>query len=495
VIKFANTLLILVLMPFTAHAATYDCGGGNNDYTGSDAVGTCANAVSGGDTCQVYTGTYNGWTQTADGSGMASMITVTAASGQSPTINGSLTLSTVTYFEFSGFTITSISGEESSYIRIVDNTIDRDDGETAISLDDSDYILISDIIFQNVGEDCVRQFGDYWIIRNSEVIDNMGPNGTGNDHNDFWQSWDANGNNRPNARYALIENNEMRTANDGNSHFGLINDTDTGTAVIRIVTRYNKVWDVGSTMMSINAPDQHADTGRNVAYNNTTGDMWGGSPVSWQTYAYPMGQTNDSHGINNLFYDAMYQTSAKGFAWESNCAQSYNLYYDPDGTMTFTSLASTETGAVKNQDPLLTSPTTGDYSLASNSPARDAGGPLTHANGGDGGSPSTSLTVDESVFFSDGWGMSAWSDVQPDEIAIGTTSNTVAISSINYTTNVITLGSPMEWDDGDPIYLYKDSDGTVVLYGSAPDIGAMEYEDSDSEGAEITGFEVEGFTF
>lgn len=33
----------------------------------------------------------------------------------------------------------------------------------------------------------------------------------------------------------------------------------------------------------------------------------------------------------------------------------------------------------------------------------------------------------------------------------------------------------MTWADDAPIWLYKKSDGTRVLYGSAPDYGAYEY--------------------
>jgi hypothetical protein len=37
------------------------------------------------------------------------------------------------------------------------------------------------------------------------------------------------------------------------------------------------------------------------------------------------------------------------------------------------------------------------------------------------------------------------------------------------------LASPVSWNNGDPIYLYKDSSGTIVLTGQTPDIGAYPY--------------------
>jgi hypothetical protein len=65
--------------------------------------------------------------------------------------------------------------------------------------------------------------------------------------------------------------------------------------------------------------------------------------------------------------------------------------------------------------------------------------------------------------------------VDADFIAIGTVANTVQISSINSATS-ITLATPATWSSSDNVWLYKDSDGTIVLYGSAPDAGAYEFQ-------------------
>jgi hypothetical protein len=98
---------------------------------------------------------------------------------------------------------------------------------------------------------------------------------------------------------------------------------------------------------------------------------------------------------------------------------------------------------------------------------------LTQANGA--GSSSTTLVVDDALYFQDGtWG-NTLSPVRADWIAIGTVDNVVAISSIDYTTNTITLASAMTWADNANIWLYKDSSGRRVLYSTAPDYGAYEY--------------------
>jgi hypothetical protein len=82
------------------------------------------------------------------------------------------------------------------------------------------------------------------------------------------------------------------------------------------------------------------------------------------------------------------------------------------------------------------------------------------------------------MYFQDGtWGSDLARGVTffPDWIAVGTVTNSVQIRSINYGTNTITLASPKTWNDKASIWLYKKSDGAVVLIGAAPDFGAHEF--------------------
>ena len=115
-----------------------------------------------------------------------------------------------------------------------------------------------------------------------------------------------------------------------------------------------------------------------------------------------------------------------------------------------------------------------NLNLTSSSPAIDQGGALTFVGNSDTGS-GTSLIVDDAGYFQDRtWGPS-YADIEADWIAVGALGNVVQISSINYSTNTITLASSITRNDGDPVWLYKKSDGTQVLYGSAPDAGAYEF--------------------
>jgi hypothetical protein len=114
-----------------------------------------------------------------------------------------------------------------------------------------------------------------------------------------------------------------------------------------------------------------------------------------------------------------------------------------------------------------------NLSLSAGSPCIDQGGPLTYANGS--GSSSTTLIVDDALYFQDGtWG-SRLSNIQPDVLAVGSVGNRAGVASINYDTRTITLSSPLSWSDRAAVYLYSKSDGSVVWAGTAPDAGAFEY--------------------
>jgi len=133
------------------------------------------------------------------------------------------------------------------------------------------------------------------------------------------------------------------------------------------------------------------------------------------------------------------------------------------------------------EDPLFNNPDTTDpmsinlpdLRIQSGSPAIDKAVELTRVASEDTGS-GLELKVEDAGYFQDGsWGPK--DKVQADWIAVGRVDNAVQIESINYETNTITLKNPISRNKGDPIWLYKDSTGRRVLYGSAPDIGAYEY--------------------
>jgi len=169
---------------------------------------------------------------------------------------------------------------------------------------------------------------------------------------------------------------------------------------------------------------------------------------------------------NNLFNGNRHDITNRGGTLDSTCLDLSNNWLAANGDPLFVNPSLADT----------TSLTLPDLSLQATSPAKDGGTYLTTAVGS--GSNSRTLVVNDALYFQDGtWGSELARGVTlfPDWIAIGTVNNAVQISSINYDTNTITLASPMTWASGAPIWLYKKSDGTQVLYGSAPDYGAYEY--------------------
>jgi len=225
----------------------------------------------------------------------------------------------------------------------------------------------------------------------------------------------------------------------------------------------------------------------NFLYSTAT-DHETSTPMKWQVV-----QSNVIK--NNLFYDNFSnQNNEKVYGHgerlgqtltnATNCPAS-----DTAGCNIIENNYNDEAG--ENVDPLFTDETLTSYSswtlpdlnLQTGSLAIDQGTYLTQAS--NSGTDSKNLTVDDARYFQDGKFGSAsgcdptkWASgvsVQADYIAIGTVSNTVQISEINYSTNTITLASATTWSDDAYIWLYRKSDGDIVLINDAPDMGAYEF--------------------
>lgn len=182
--------------------------------------------------------------------------------------------------------------------------------------------------------------------------------------------------------------------------------------------------------------------------------------------------TNPS-GSNPYYYDGTPGSSNYGYAmaWcpnESSSSCSSGLLNHNSSAFT------TETGNTVSNPNFVNA--TSDFHLQAGSPALNAGTNLTTTSGS--GSSSTTLILNDVNYFQDGWGLPAGSglgQMMPDCISVTTAGNHVCITAggINYATNTITLASAISWSNGDKVWLYSDSTGTVRLTGSAPNIGAL----------------------
>ncbi len=301
-----------------------------------------------------------------------------------------------------------------------------------------------------------------------------------------------------NGTYVLLEGNRIGNAGNNPGNGG---STNLDLASPRNIVRYNDIfngmasgiyfkyansaWWSGTNCVTSRVGNNGACGGSyNRVYNNTI--YHNGNGDNWRIYGN-MNNAYNGEGIaqwdlsgtgptgniikNNIVYDnaegdicqlTLHDTACTAETWDTIS----NNWTTASGDPKFTSIDLSDA----------TSASLPNLALQSNSTAINGGTYLTQANGS--GSNSTSLVVDDALFFQDGtWGSDLNRGVNffPDWIAIGTVTNVVQISSIDYSTNTITLASAKTWSDNDPIWLYKKSDGTRVLYDTAPEYGAHEY--------------------
>jgi len=368
--------------------------------------------------------------------------------------------------------------------------------EYAYSAADDYYNVIEDCEFGRGGHS-VFEFGSikYTMFRNNYV------------HNEEWI--DVGGTDVSfRAGFATGREANTELVFVENSRFGYGGETSTNGAPLQpgpamkwamndAVLRHNSFFGAASSGFYFSTYANTSPTG-NYLYNNTFFYNGYDRPAyaalyyetpnsSWEPYADNVVKNNlfwDNENSGDTYAGIMFnnETYAAAIACPSSSSQgcnefsnNFNGFVAPasevDPVFTNESLADPDSWTLPN------------LNLQSSSTAINGGTYLTQANGS--GSGSSTLIVDDAKYFQDGEFGSAsgitvanWPnsvDIQADHIAIGTVGNTVQISSINYSTNTITLASAMTWSDDANIWLYKDSDGTVVLVGSEPDQGAHEY--------------------
>jgi hypothetical protein len=228
----------------------------------------------------------------------------------------------------------------------------------------------------------------------------------------------------------------------------------------------------------------------NFLYNNTFWNngydicSWCQPNVMFKSMSHPLydapgGAAKTNRYKNNLAYNnANTENSDVSFVSACDSCTSSN-WYPADNTY-----ANNYEGGVEGNPnfvnivgtPDSDNATQFDFNLQPGSGAIDGGGHLTLVDEATGSG--TAFNVDDALYFQDGWGNGAGGGavVNADWICVGTVNNCIQISSIDYPNNKITVVSPISWSDNDNVWLYKDSSGDIVLYGSAPDQGAYEYE-------------------
>ncbi len=475
----------------TATTYTVKAGGGGNFTT----ISACINAMSasGGDTCVVYAGSYAEKPSIKAGtSGNYNVLTVNA--GDTVSILGS-TISSHT--KINGFTITnpsnpasggcvivpagttdayitsnkmsycggsaatepaSLAGQRngavgSSFIYVQNNTITHgcsapgvNDVCESISIAGDHWLIEGNDLSHN--DDSIEFYASYVIARNNTIHDvntsectpsSAGGHGS-NCHADIFESEPVAGV-TPTSAHNMFEGNTAKNL-AGTVHGVLMQGDACSGQCIHGIVRYNVYSNLAGYYVLNDLPTfSYVKT-----YNES---LAGGGPGDYSSN-FNGAAADTSSMINDVLYQFSGSTPSN-YYYGSPIA--HNILINPV-ISPFVNAGS-------------------DWHLALGSVAIGAGGPMTTATAL--GTNSTTLVVADAYYFQDGWGFpngTGIGQVSPDWIRIGATTK-VQISSINYATNTITLASAASWNSGDPIYLYKKSDGAVVLTGLLPDIGAI----------------------
>ncbi|GAB4388047.1 MAG: hypothetical protein Kow0025_05070 [Thermodesulfovibrionales bacterium] len=371
-------------------------------------------------------------------------------------INGSSQYNWIHHSQFSKGGQCSSSGSDDGSV--------LDLGVEGSSTDLTRYNLIEDSVFFHGGHHVMGLHAGYNVIRNNYF------------HNEEWSRSRGNRTLYLNGRDAVTGHNII----EGN-RFGYAArpcDADTvGNVAMSTpynIFRYNQLYHHNAYALGTYSYSGYSNGAYNKIYNNTVFNSGynihpsyaGGSEDSVMTF---MHSANTGNMVkNNLYY--MYanvhtgQTSSQTFA--------NNWQGDTQGNPLFVSASATPPSdkmdaAVPN------------LSLQAGSPAIDSGGALTTVAAADTGS-GLSLIVSDARYFQDGT-YAPPGTVEADWIAVGTVGNVAQISSIDYSTNTITLASAISRNDNAPVWLYKKSDGVRVLYGAAPDAGAYEFSTTGAQ--------------
>jgi len=479
---------------FTTYAnptGTVHTVGSGKDY---ETPQLCATASSSGWTCLVYSGDYGSVTSASNG--------VTFLAQEACTVEN-FDLSNRTTNQVKGFEIDSgsthgvvITGATSS---LIENNYIHPAGGIGIRAPDNlapanNSIIRNNVIYNTGGAGAtnthaIQVYGDTILVDNNDIshcqdfiewgglTDATGLNWVIRNNVLHHADADARSNyyhidgmqimGGTTASYSLIENNIEYSCVDstGNCHF-VYGRNVSAANIDNIIVRYNFASNIDGSGMFFGATGDEIDNIR--FYNNTMGtDYPGGSGDCAGAY----GTVSNVKILNNICYNTVDENYSPVLPTDGT--SDYNVAFNTGYSGEWPSPYSSETAYAthKNLNPTFTNYPYGS-ALASNSPVIGLGGALTtvHADDIDTG---TSLIVADARWFQPGW-----AGVDADYICVGATvaaAECMQLSDINYGTNTITVAD-FTRAEGESVWLYKDSDGTRVLYGTAPEVGAYEDE-------------------
>jgi len=275
------------------------------------------------------------------------------------------------------------------------------------------YNLVEGCYIEDIGHDCINNFGYHNIIRNNDL------------YNPIYRVADACHSGGSGARgYLVFEGNRVY----GSPILGMQANSPYG------VIRRNFVYNNGQHGLGIyGSPPSMGDPSHLRIYQNTFYNN-GGSGIQLNQNGV---QPTDIVIENNIAYKNI-----------GNFPYYYNV--DPANQHEINNFVG---------DPSFVSESSLDFHLTSSSACIDQGAWLTTtASAGSG----TSIPVVDAGYFIDGFGI-----VEGDIIQLQGQANNARITSINYDTNTFTVNISLTWTFGLGV--------SLAYSGSAPDIGAYEY--------------------
>jgi len=259
----------------------------------------------------------------------------------------------------------------------------------------------------------------------------------------------------------------------------------------KTIARNNVIYDYGGVGVMFYTIQFYGSTDR-AFYHNTVVSVGGDDQLWYNIDVNNVGDISDNQVKNNIFVSSEtsspsnfvdFQGSGVGDVDDAFTEVTHNMYWRGDGSTTGTwwrddvnGLSDlTEWNAFSVvSDEIIDNPELADINgmvfpdswyLNATSPCIDSADWLTETTGS--GSDSNTVTVTEAGYFYPGFDTTYY-NVSGDIIFVGGNHN-LEVTAIDYDTNQITVNRSISWNNGDSVSLDN-------YYGSAPDIGAFEYE-------------------
>lgn len=347
-----------------------------------------------------------------------------------------------------------------------------DIGGEDVSGDASDYNLFENNTFARGGHHSFGLWSRFNVFRNNYLYNDAWTAGKGNRSLAMGGASGFSGSN-------LIENNRFGYSYvpcDQGGASGIIFATSLN------IFRYNSIYH--SNLSGIDMTTYNVATSLNLIYNNTffNNACTTGCDPNQGTYGARyfgaitlddwrvLGQVNNRIK-NNLYYSHSLDNN-QPIGENGGLRASQTILNNFDGDVSGNPLFVNATTTLPTDKTDVRLP---DLHLQAGSPAINKGGALTTVLSGCGPS-ATQIVLADASYFQDGtWGVA--SEVAADWISVGTVTNAQQLLSISG--NTVKFVSAISCTNGNAVWLYKDSDGTRVLYDSAPDVGAYEYASAD----------------